>query len=245
MKNNELSARFMDAITAERERITSRRSLLGKTALVGGGAALALSGVGMPAFKALAQSELKADPYFKTDLDVLNYALTLEHLEATFYREALTTYTASDVPGGDAVYTLLSQIGDHEAAHVEALTGVISDMGGDPVKEGTYDFGYTDVTSFLMTATAIENVGVSAYAGAAPSLAVLTKTPDLVVTALGIHSVEARHASFVAALINDADNQPFPNAVDAPRTPKEVLEIAGPFITSGGPGGTPDATPAS
>ena len=227
----DLSSRFMDAIKTERERITSRRSLVGKTALVGGGAALALSGLGAPAFKAFAQGELSADSMFNTDLDVLNYALTLEHLEATFYREALKTYSASDFDGGDVVYTLLQQIGDHETAHVDALTGVISDAGGDPVKEATYDFGYTDVASFLATSAAIENVGVSAYAGAAPSLVVLTKNADLVVTALGIHSVEARHASFVAALINDKDNQPFPNAVDSPRTPAEVLKIAGPFIT--------------
>ncbi len=149
-------------------------------------------------------------------------------LENAFYRDVLTTFTADDF--APTVYDLLTQVGEHEAAHVEALSATITDLGGEPVEELSYDFGYSDVEGFLATAAAIENVGVAAYAGAAPSVAVLA--PSLVETALGIHSVEARHASFLAALINDADNNPFPNAVDSPLTPEEVLEIAGPFIVS-------------
>ncbi len=223
-----LADRFLTLAATERERITSRRSLVGRTALVGGAAALAVAG--LPAIRAAAQDEIEADPFFEDDgIAILNYALTLEHLEATLYREALATFTADDF-GGAAVYDLLTQVGEHEAAHVEALSATITDLGGTPVEEATYDFGYTDAASFLATAAAIENVGVAAYAGAAPSVAVLA--PSLVPTALGIHSNEARHASFLAALINDADNNPFPNAVDAPLTPEEVLEIAGPFIVS-------------
>ena len=239
----DLSNRFLAAVEVEKARLSSRRSLLGKSALVGGGA---LAFAAAPALRASAQDStpaadgLEADPYFEDDgIAILNYALTLEHLEATLYREALATFTAADfaADGSTTVYDLLTQIGDHEAAHVEALTATIDDLGGTPVEEATYDFGYSDAASFLATAAAIENVGVSAYAGAAPSVAVLA--PSLVATALGIHSVEARHASFVAALINDADNQPFPNAVDSPRTPAEVLDIAGPFIVSA------DSTPAA
>ena len=240
--SQQLANRFMEAAMQERDRITSRRSLLGKSALVGGGAA-ALAMTSLPVFRASAQDDaLEADPYFEDDgIAILNYALTLEHLEATLYREALETFGVADF-GAESVYPLLQQIGDHEAAHVEALTATINDLGGTPVEEATYDFGYTDAASFLATAAAIENVGVSAYAGAAPSVAVLA--PSLVATALGIHSVEARHASFIAALINDADNNPFPDAVDAPRTPDEVLEIAGPFIVGTGgedDGATPEA----
>ena len=229
-QSQEIADRFMAAIDIERERITSRRTLLGKSALIGGGAALAMTA--FPAIRAAAQDDgLTADPYFEDDgIAILNYALTLEHLEATFYRDALAMYTADDFDGGQVVYDLITQIGEHEAAHVDALTSTIEDLGGTAVEEAEYDFGYTDVASFLATAAAIENVGVSAYAGAAPSVAVLA--PSLVPTALGIHSVEARHASFIAALINDEANQPFPDAVDAPRTPDQVLEIAGPFIVS-------------
>ena len=224
--SQELANHFMAAIHAERS--ATRRGLIGKSVLIGGGAALAMAG--LPAFRASAQNDtLEADPYFEDDgINILNYALTLEHLEATFYREALAQFGESDF--APTVYGLLSQIGDHEAAHVDALTSTINDLGGTPVEEASYDFGYSDVASFLMVAVALENVGVSAYAGAAPSVAVLA--PSLVATALGIHSVEARHASFVGALVNDADNQPFPDAVDSPRTPQEVLDIAGPFIVS-------------
>jgi plastocyanin len=245
--SQDLTDRFIASIANEQERITSRRRLIGTSALIGGGAALAMTA--LPTFRAAAQDALAADPYFKNDgVNILNYALTLEHLEATLYREALATFTAADFAsdGTTTVYDLLTQIGEHEAAHVEALTATITDLGGTPVEEQTYDFGYSDAASFLATAAAIENVGVSAYAGAAPSVAVLA--PALVPTALGIHSVEARHASFVASLINDADNQPFPDAVDAPRTPDEVLAIAGPFIVSSDaatPAATPNATPAA
>ena len=245
-QSREIADRFMTAIRTEQERLSSRRTLLGRSALVGGGAALALAGIpALGGFRAAAQDALEADPYFEDDgINILNYALTLEHLEATFYREALGTYSVDDFAPG--VYDLLTQIGDHEAAHVDALTSTINDLGGTPVEEQTYDFGYTDTSSFLAVAVAIENVGVSAYAGAAPSVAVLA--PSLVPTALGIHSVEARHAAYVASLINDADNQPFPDAVDAPRTPDEVLAIAGPFIVpsdSTPEAATPAATPGA
>lgn len=235
----DLSNRFLAAVEVEKTRLSSRRSLLGKSAVVGGGAALALAAV--PGFRASAQDStpaadgLEADPYFENDgIAILNYALTLEHLENTFYREALATFTPADF-GSESVYPLLEQIGAHEAAHVEALSATITDLGGEPVEEATYQFGYTDAASFLVTAAAIENVGVAAYAGAAPSVAVLA--PSLVPTALGIHSVEARHAGFIGALVNDETTQPFPNAVDAPLTPAEVLEAAGPFFV------TADSTP--
>ncbi|HEV2530078.1 MAG TPA: ferritin-like domain-containing protein [Thermomicrobiales bacterium] len=242
--SQELANRFMEVAKQERERITSRRSLLGKSALIGGGAA-ALAMTSFPVLRASAQDgeTIEADPFFEGDgIAILNYALTLEHLEATLYREALATFAPADF-GAESVYPLLEQIGAHEAAHVEALTATITDLGGTPVEEATYDFGYTDAATFLATAAAIENVGVAAYAGAAPSVAALA--PALVPTALGIHSVEARHAAFIAALINDADNNPFPNAVDAPLTPEEVLEIAGPFIVGTAAEGTPAATPAA
>jgi len=236
---SDLSNSFLAAVEVEKTRLTSRRSLLGKSAVIGGGAALALAAV--PALRASAQDDgLEADPFFEDDgINVLNYALTLEHLENTFYREALATFAPEDFDETGSVYALLEQVGAHEAAHVDALTATISDLGGEPVTEGTYDFGYTDVSTFLVTAAAIENVGVAAYAGAAPSVAVLA--PSLVPTALGIHSVEARHAGFIGALVNDETTQPFPNAVDAPLTPDEVLEAVTPFIVSAETEATPDA----
>jgi hypothetical protein len=106
---------------------------------------------------------------------------------------------------------------------VEALTQTITAMGGTPVAEATYDFGYTDAATFLATAAALENTGVSAYDGAGQYI----QTPDLLPVAGGIVAVEARHASYLN-LITGA--QPFPASFETPLTPAEVLEIATPFI---------------
>ena len=164
---------------------------------------------------------------FASAIDVLNYALTLEHLEATFYREGVAAYDAAayEALGFQAgVRDRIALIGEQEAEHVAFLTAGISAAGGTPVAEGVYEFGYTDLASFLATAAVIEGVGVSAYQGAAPYL---IDNDDLLTAALTIHGVEARHAAYLN-LIEGVS--PFPDAVNPTLTPDEVLAIAGPFI---------------
>lgn len=175
-------------------------------------------------------------PTAAPDVPLLNYALTLEHLEYAFYRDGLESFSDEDLMNADSLPSFsdkvkmevpgyLETVRDHEDAHVDALTATIEKLGGDPVEEGTYDFGYSTPTEFFGVAGAPENTGVAAYAGAAPQIV----DNDLLAAAAGIHSVEARHASFLN-LINSTSA--FPDAVDQAKSTEEVLAVAGNFITS-------------
>ena len=165
----------------------------------------------------------------ETPVDVLNYALTLEHLEHAFYRDGLMMFTADDfAAAGYApnVYGWFAIIRDHEMEHVNTITSVINDLGGDPVAEAEYDFGYSDLAGFIGVAQVLENVGVSAYQGAAKSL---IGENELLTAALTIHGVEARHAAYLNGLQGES---PFPDAFNPTMTPDEVLAAAGPFLVS-------------
>ncbi len=184
---------------------------------------LAGSGRGIVAGPASARL-LAAQTEFESDVDVLNYALTLEHLEAAFY-QLVPEYEFAEDGFGNSITDYLTIIGEHETAHVDTLTAVISDLGGEPVEAAEYDFGVTDTESFLATASAVENLGVQAYDGAAASI----ESVDLLLAAGGIVAVEARHAAYLNLVIGES---PFPAATETPLTPDEVLEIATPFIVS-------------
>lgn len=217
-------SRLLDAVFEERERVLSRRLLLGGSMKLGAAAAITLGlGGTLPVSRMTAFAQ---DIALNTDVDVLNYALTLEHLEYAFYRDGIGNFTFGADPFGQSIDTNLAAIRDHEGAHVDALTQAISGMGGTPVAEKTYDFGYgTDPVKFLATAAALENTGVSAYDGAGKYI----QNADLLPVAGGIVAVEARHASYLN-LVNGVE--PFPNAFEIAKTPAEILEIASPFIVS-------------
>ncbi|KGQ07708.1 Protein rds1 [Beauveria bassiana D1-5] len=182
-----------------------------------------------------------------TDADILQYALTLEHLEDTFYRDGLAKYSEQDFnsAGFDSkVYNNIKTIASDEAAHVDFLTkglqgkhsifikkpeppitDQISAAGANPVAACTYDFGYKDVKSFLATASILEGVGVSAYLGAAADI--MSKA---YLTAAGsILTVESRHSSYIRASL---DQKPFPQPFDTPLSYNEVYSLASGFIKS-------------
>ena len=177
-----------------------------------------LGRVGGPAHQRL----MAIQTTFADDVEVLNYALTLEHLEAAFYQLAGDYDLGSD-PYGNSINEYVTVIGEHETAHVDTLTSVITDLGGEPVAAATYDFGVTDAASFLATAATLENVGVAAYDGAGQFI----QNADLLTAAGTIVAVEARHAAYLNVVIGE---NPFPATFETPMTPDEVLEAAGPFI---------------
>ncbi len=207
---------FMDAVSEEHQRLVSRRTLMGTGSKLAIGGAVAAAVASSPAL-----ARVVAAQEFDGDIDILNYALTLEHLEYAFYRDGLDQFSAGDFDEG--VYDNLILVRDHEGAHVDTLVSTITDLGGEPVEEAEYDFGYEDAAGFLMVAAALENTGVSAYDGAGADI----ENVDLLNAAGSIVAVEARHASYLN-LVNGED--PFPDAFETPLSRDEVLEIAGPFI---------------
>lgn len=217
--------------------LTDRRSFMSGAAKLGVGGAL-LSYVGSGSVAA------DHDQEEVTDVDVLNYALTLEHLEANYYTEALERYGEDHFegvgsPGDDTfdtarprygTYQQYEKIRDHEVAHVETLSSVIEDLGGDPVEAADYEFPYSSVQEFVELSATIEDVGVSAYAGAAPMI----QNEDLLAAALSIHSVEARHATYIR-LQRENLSIPFrgdDGAFDPARSMEEVVAIASQFVVS-------------
>ena len=152
------------------------------------------------------------------DVGILNFALTLEYLESSFYREAKTRAKAK----GD-LKSLIDLVGRDEDEHVGALTETIKKLGGRPVAEPKFDFPYNGTAGFLKLAQTFEDVGVSAYNGAAPQI----KSKEVLEAAGSIVQVEARHAAAIR-LQNGAE--PSPVAFDPALDKAKVLKAVEPFI---------------
>lgn len=124
------------------------------------------------------------------DVDIANYALALEYLEATFYAELVESGKIKDA----ATLGLIKSIGRTERKHVDALTATVKELGGTPVKRARTAFGPVmerGTEKILAVAATVENVGAAAYLGQVDKI----KSTKLLAAALAIHSVEARHAA--------------------------------------------------
>lgn len=161
--------------------------------------------------KALAMSE-------GGDVGILNFALTLEYLEASFYDEARSRAKASG-----ELKSLIALLAKDEQEHVAALTATIKKLGGKPVAEPKFDFSYDSAASFLKLAQTFEDTGVSAYNGAGPEI----KSKEVLGAAGSIVQVEARHA---AAIRLQNGEEPSPNAFDPSLDEAQVLKAVEPFI---------------
>jgi rubrerythrin len=158
-----------------------------------------------------------------SDADVLNFALTLEYLEAGFYTAAVqqTKGLSADV------MRLAKELRDNEHAHVDALRTAIKGAGAKPVSAPKADFGsaFSSEAAFLKTANTFEDTGVSAYNGAAP----LISSAQVLGAAGSIVQVEARHAALIRLA---RDKPPAPRAFDTASTKNQVLTAVKPFLAA-------------
>ena len=193
-----------------------RRGALGAGGFLAGG--VLFSGLASPAEAAISTRRKSA----ANDAKIGNYALTLEFLEAEFYRQAIANkaFKSQD-------YAIFAEtVYDHEAAHVKALQGV---LGSAAIKKPRFDFGatVTDATKFAATAEVLEDTGVAAYAGQGPNI----RSRAIVRAALSIHSVEARHAAWVRFLNHGGQAspglRPSPRAFDPAAGEKSTLRKVG------------------
>jgi rubrerythrin len=185
--------------------------------LMGGGALLSAL---TPAAAMAAGKGRPPAKFGKGDVGILNYALTLEYLEAAFYNEATANNKKKTFLKGAQEQAFLKRVTADENAHVAFLKKA---LGSKAVKAPKVDFGNTTATAaaFLRTSVALENTGIAAYAGQALNIS----DPAYVAAALSIHSVEARHASVAGLLLKPTPASMAPNgAFDDPMTAAEVLE---------------------
>ena len=188
---------------------TTRGEFLKKFAIGAGGIAVA-SALVAPGTAGAAQRRSE-----RGDVEILQYALTLEYLEAEFYTQA---ERARGITGENKVFARV--VGEHERAHVKALQDTLRSLGVTPVAKPTFDFQGTNRANgvFRKTALALEETGVAAYVGQAPY--VLNEA--ILLAAARIATVEARHAAWMRALMG---NPPAPNAFDGRRGKAETLRV--------------------
>ena len=157
----------------------------------------------------------------KGDLGILNYALTLEYLETAFYSDVVK----SGLFKGAELQTIC-KFGSEEAQHVAALTAAVKQMGGKPAPEPKTEFPLKSAKSALELAGTVENLGAAAYLGQAANI----KSPEVLASALAIHSVEGRHASALNTLLGDPITPD--GAFAKPADVSTVLKSVEPFIVS-------------
>ncbi|MEO8689083.1 MAG: ferritin-like domain-containing protein [Solirubrobacteraceae bacterium] len=151
------------------------------------------------------------------DIDILNFALTLEYLEADFYKQAGKLSLKGQYK------SLAKDFGANEQEHVDALKATIGQLGGKAVKSPTFSFPMKSQKDFVKLAITLEDTGVSAYNGAAPMI----ESKDVLAAAGSIVQVEARHA---AALRFLDGMDPTRGAFDKTLAKGAVLKAVKPLI---------------
>lgn len=155
----------------------------------------------------------------KGDVGILNYALTLEYLETAFYADVVKSglFKGADLE-------TIRKFGQEEAEHVAALTAAVKQMGGKPAPQPKTEFPLKSAKSVLELAGTVENLGAAAYLGQAANI----KSPEVLASALAIHSVEGRHAAALNTLLGASITPD--GAFAKPADADTVLKSVEPFI---------------
>jgi rubrerythrin len=155
----------------------------------------------------------------KGDVGILNYALTLEYLETAFYAEVVKSglFKGADL-------ATIRKFGKEEAEHVQALTQAVKSLGGKPAPQPKAEFPLKDAKSVLELAGTVENLGAAAYLGQAANI----QSPEVLASALAIHSVEGRHAAALNTLLGESITPD--GAFAVPADVPTVLKSVEPFI---------------
>jgi rubrerythrin len=155
----------------------------------------------------------------KGDVGILNYALTLEYLETAFYADVVKSglFKGADLE-------TIRKFGQEEAEHVQALTAAVKQLGGKPAPEPKTEFPLKSAKSVLELAGTVENLGAAAYLGQAANI----QSPEVLASALAIHSVEGRHAAALNRLLGESITPD--GAFAKPADVKTVLKSVEPFI---------------
>ena len=151
----------------------------------------------------------------KRDIEILNFALTLEYLEAAFYAEANEKGNLTGI-----ARTFSQVVGQHEAEHVTTLQNV---LGSKATKRPSFDFKGTTNSekTFLKTARTLEDTGVAAYQGQATRI----NSTEVLASAGAILAVEARHAAWVRDILGGGKEPgPAPEAFSTPKSMKAILD---------------------
>jgi len=200
-----------------------RSDFLKKGVLAGGG--LLVGGAMFGPILASAEATISTHRSAKNDIKILNFALTLEFLEAEFYKQAEANKAYGANP---QLKRFVEVVKEHEGKHVAFLRGA---LGSKAIKKPKFDFRdtVTDPKKFASTSQVLEDTGVTAYLGQVANI----KQGAVLKAAGTIATVEARHASWIRFINGGAGpatavkDLPAPRTFDQRRSEKSVLKALG------------------